>query len=96
MKKPGASSSDQAPGMFRASSHRELDRRATEVGLLLLLVVHRVAAEPRRILLDLQLLASRLATEGVVVIAGFFANQKHGLSLLLALGHRPTSISAYE
>ena len=38
-------------------------------------------------LLELQLLAARLAAERVVVVAGLVADEKHGFDLLLAFGH---------
>src|SRR5262245_48249419 len=56
--------------------------------LLLLLHVHRVLAEPRAVFLQLELFAPRLAPEGVVVIAGLLANQKHCFGLLFAFPHR--------
>src|SRR5262245_7970636 len=56
--------------------------------LLLLFRVHRVLAEARAELLELQLLAARLATQGVVVITGFLADEVNGFDFLFSFsGH---------
>lgn len=55
--------------------------------LLLLLGVQRALAESRTILLQLQLLAARLAAEDVVDVTRFIANEENDVSFLLTLGH---------
>src|SRR6476469_962464 len=52
--------------------------------LLLLLRVHRVLAQPRAELADLQLFATRFALDRVVVVAGFLAHEEHGFNFLLS------------
>jgi len=48
-------------------------------------------AKPGRIFQELELFAAALATEHVVVIAGFFAHEVNDFDLLLALRHDPNS-----
>jgi len=55
--------------------------------LLLLLNVNRVPTQFRAVLFQLQLFRSGSATNGVIVIASLFTNQKYGHDFLLALGH---------
>ena len=59
--------------------------------LLLFLVVNRMSAKARRILLELQFLSTRFTTNRVVVITGLFADQKYGFCFLFALRHRRRS-----
>lgn len=49
--------------------------------------MNRVAAQARAVLLQFQFFGSGLATNGVVVIASFFAHEKYRYDFLLALGH---------
>ena len=58
---------------------------ALDSGLLLFLSVHRVLAEAGAELLELELFAARLATQSVVVIAGFLADEKDRFNLFLSL-----------
>lgn len=46
-----------------------------------------MAAQSRAVLLQLQFLGSGLATNGVVVIASLFADEKYRYDFLFALGH---------
>ena len=46
-----------------------------------------MSTQARRVLLETKLFSTWLATDGVVVIPGFFANQEHRFFLLLRLGH---------
>jgi hypothetical protein len=55
--------------------------------LLLFLVVNRVPAQTRAVLLELQFFAPRLAAENVVVVTRLFADEKDGFSFLFAFGH---------
>ena len=51
--------------------------------------MHRVLAEAGAELLELELFAARLATQSVVMIAGFLADEEHGFDFLFsfACGH---------
>lgn len=55
--------------------------------LLLLLVMQRVLAQARAVFHQLELFAAGFALQCVVMVAGFFAYEKHGFGFLLALGH---------
>ncbi len=55
--------------------------------LLLLLNVNRVPPQFGAVLFQLQLFRTGSATNGVIVIASLFTNQKYGHDFLLALGH---------
>ncbi len=52
--------------------------------LLLLLNVQSVLAEPRAELAQLELLTACLATDRVVMVAGFLADEEHGFDLSLS------------
>lgn len=51
-----------------------------------------VLSQPRTKLFQLQFFAARFAFVRIVVVAGFFANQKHGFGFFLALGHIVKSV----
>jgi hypothetical protein len=55
--------------------------------LLFLLGMHGVLAQPLVELAQLEFLAPWLPPQGVIVIAGFVAHQKHGFRFLFALSH---------
>jgi hypothetical protein len=63
------------------------EKAAIRAPLLLLFGMHGVLTESRRILGDFELLAARLATNRVVVVARLFAHEEYGFDFLLALGH---------
>jgi hypothetical protein len=68
------------------------ETNSAAVWLFLFLVVDSVFAEPRRILLQFQLLATRFTPYRVVVVACFFANEIHHFQFsLFAFGHRADS-----
>ena len=75
------------PSIRMSHGERELQRQ-----LLFLFDVHGVLAQSRRILLQLQLFSAWLATQNVVVIAGFFTNQEYGFGLFLAFCHVKNSL----
>lgn len=56
----------------------------------------RVPPQTRAVLLQFQFLAASTTADGVVVVAGFFADQKHGDDFLLALGHSQFSAEVIE
>lgn len=55
--------------------------------LLLLLGMQRVPAKAGAVFFQLQLLAARLASDGVVVVAGLLANEENRLDFFLRLAH---------
>src|ERR1700741_3028537 len=83
-------SEKSSPQRKQAGRSTDRERRATRQRsrrLLLLLVMQGVLAEPRAVLFELQLLATRLAAEDVVHVACLFAHQEDDFGFLLALGH---------
>lgn len=75
------------PGVRRKVTHRTL---RIDVGdaeerwrfvLFLLLDVQRMFAKARRVLLELQFLATRAASQGVVIVAGFFTHEENRFQL---------------
>src|SRR5579871_5149664 len=55
--------------------------------LLFLFRVNGVLAQPGAVFTQLELFAAWLAAHGVVVVAGFFTDQKHGFRFLFTLSH---------
>ncbi len=67
-------------------------KRSDQVArLFLLFEVQRAAAQSWAVLHQLQLFATGLASQRVVVVTGFLANQEYGFGFLLALGHFKSS-----
>ena len=54
-----------------------------EVLLLLFLNMQRAPAKPRAEFLKFQLLATRLATDRIVIVAGLFANEENCFDFFL-------------
>src|SRR3954452_13051091 len=75
--------------MTNGGIHSSFVIRHSSFPLLLLFGVHRVLAEAGAEFLELELFAARLATQSVVVIAGFLANEEYGFDFLFsfACGH---------
>src|SRR3954468_16546738 len=72
--------------------YRRTERhRGHSLQLLLLLRMQRVLPQPRAVLLELQLLASRLAAEGIVQIARLITGEEDNFRFLLAFGHATRS-----
>ncbi len=61
--------------------------------LLFLFDVPDVFTQARAVFLQTKFFTTGLSLHGVVVIAGFFADQKDGFCFLLAFGHLGTQIS---
>lgn len=69
-----------------------LVQSGSKTALFFLFVVSRVATQPRRIFLQFQLFTARFATNRVIVVAGFLANEEQCFPLLFPattffLGH---------
>ena len=69
--------------MQGGSNSRKKEEEGGKIVLLLLLDMQRMFAEARGVLLQLQLLATRASSQGVVVVAGFFAHEEYGFQLFL-------------
>jgi len=61
--------------------------------LLLLFGVQSVLAQPATVFHQLELFATRLAAQRVVVVTGFVADEEHGFDLFLTLSHSTHSSS---
>ena len=70
--------------MTNVITHSSFVIRHSSFPLLLLFRVHRVLAEAGAELVELELFAARLATQSVIVIAGFLADEKYGFDFLFS------------